>query len=331
MVSRPSLNDFTGRTEGERYHSESETVNMPDDVADPHTWKDESAARRREWLARNKRMIVTVSFLGLVVFAILMIYFSRFIPQLFANTYVRVFVGGGLFTATIFLAGARHQRNKLQRVDWLILIYPEGVQRYLGYYSETEDGAPMFIPVKGFTFFGSRSSKFTLGDMSNEMARQFSKGNRKADDPAKIRLHPSMCAVAQTDMGTVVAQLTGELTPDEFGRETDIEATVPELADKDRMADVKEEIEKQVAHNAFLKDQVDMLEQQRDDYKQVAMDTLDEAEERIVGLVGRIEGARNGVVGGGGGMSGGMGSGMGGPEPDYGDYNDELEEEFDEP
>lgn len=321
--------EFFGSTADQRYHS-NEGPKMPDEVSDPHEWQDESKIKRREWLARNKRTLVAVSFLGIVVMGILSFWARTFIPQIIHNTYFQVGVYHLVLITVVSVLSIRSYRDKMTRFDWLVLAYGDRTQVYLGYYNTTEEGDPCFVPTKGFSMLGYRSDVLTLGDMSSEMARQFSKTDRKADDPAKIRLHPSMTASAETFLGTITVQLTDGLEPDEFGRETDIEATVPDLADKKQMNDLKVELEEQVKENGYLKDQVSMLRDQQQSYKEMATSRIDELRDRQIDHVERIVHAVQGT-------SGGMGmGGVGGTdpmmesEPDYGSMEEEVDEELED-
>lgn len=315
-----------------RYHSSSD-VNLPEDISDPHTWRDESTIKRREWLARNKRALLTFLALGLVALIVLLIWFGQLIPQIIFDERVQILVGLLTLISITFLAGIRFHKSRATEFDWLILPYRDRVVRYLGYYSTSENGTPMFIPVKGFTLFGFRANPMTLGDMSTEMARQFAKSDRKADDPAKIRLHSKLVSTAETNFGTVVCQFTEALEPDEFGMETDIEAKPPTLAPEDTMLELKTELEEQTSQNAYLKDQVSMLRDQKKNYKEMALATEKEIENRMINFAERVMAASQGrstVTQGGGGFQqpypGGFSPTDG--EPDYGGVEDEIEEEL---
>ena len=327
MASRLSrFTEFygTSASEDKRHHSEGQ-VQMPGDISDPHTWKDESKIKRREWIGRNKRMLVTLVILGTISTIILIIWFGRLLPQVFANEYVRTAMWyGGIIGATVYLS-IRWYRSSIEEFDWLVLIYSDSVKRYLGHYDTTEAGDPAFIPVKGFSMMGLRGNPLTLGDMSTEMARQFSKTDRKADDPAKILLRPSMCSVSNTQYGTVVAQLTSGLEPFETGHETDIVATVPELADKDQMHDLRQELQEQVSENSYLKDQNSMLRDQKQNYKETALAKEGEIQQRMINFARNVLEASQGT-GGGGYSAGGMDPY--GPEPDFTEMEQEIDEEL---
>lgn len=251
-----------------------------EEISDPHTWKDETVSTAGEWVSDHPILGALIAIVGLLVLAVLALILQNFGSAILQSFWFKLGVGLTATHATVYYVARTGQRKAFEDLDWLVLPTPDGVKRYLGHYRESNQGDhPLFVPVRGFSRLGSRAEPYEIGQLSKELKRSYRAMNRDATDTAVIRLHPSMSRVAQTDTGLTVAQLSGGLSLDPTGRESNLVATLPEIADEGALLDLKEELQSEREHQQFLRKRLADVKEQRDEAMTEARDTLRESVE----------------------------------------------------
>lgn len=242
-----------------------------EDVSNPHTIEDESSRAFKEYIFRYRWHVLGVGVLVLAVVGILLIYTVRFVPQLLANEWVRrIAIVGGLLGLGFFL-GNKSTKGSLANRDELVLIGTNGVNRYLGKYKYADQADfPTFEAIKGFAWFGLVARPYTVGDLGPDVERRARRGGVSPDAPAVIRLHPEMAEIAKTDTGTVIAQLSGGLVTDPFGRGSNVAASLPDLADEGRISKLKRTIRDLQEKLQNAKDDADVYRIQRNEAREEA-------------------------------------------------------------
>ncbi len=226
-----------------RYHSGEYT--SLDEIADPETWADDTRTTWREWVSQsrgNQALVAVAMILGVGLLVYFSQLFIRLSTGLLSNTAFQVVAGSGVLVGTTYAYATKAQRQRFQKLDWLVLSKDNGgVQRYLGYYREgTATDAPLFVPVKGFRWSGHKAEPYRVYEISGELAQKYEATNRDPEDVAVIRLEPDAARVSDTDTGTVVAQATTSLQLDQFGNESCLHAPVSDKqADTDAVQDLK--------------------------------------------------------------------------------------------
>lgn len=251
-----------------RYHSGEYT--SLEEIADPETWSDDTAGKWREWVSNNQLFAGTIAFLG----AALIVYFSqlfiRLSTGLLSNTIFQVGAGSATLVFVTYAYATKAQRQRFEKLDWLILPKDNGgVIRYLGYYREGDStDAPLFVPVKGFRWNGHKAEPYRIYEISSELARRYKNTNRDPEDVAVIRLEPDAARLSQTETGTVVCQQTTELQLDSFGNESCLKAPVSEQqADTDAVQDLKLTMNDLREEKSDLKAQVTKFKRQRNQWR----------------------------------------------------------------
>lgn len=254
-----------------RYPSEEpEDYIPPAEYEDPHTLEDESNPGFGERMRENWTWMIGFSLLGLVVFILAAIYFGRYFITVALNPWThRVLAGAGI-AAAAYRMGSSSQLGRIRNQDELTLYNPETKtsQHYLGRYVSLEGAShDLFVPLKGFQKWGHDPEPYRIGELSRELVQ---KHGRNPDAHAKIRLHPSVMTVESTERGRKVTQLTAGVEPDPFGNESNLEASLPDMAATDTVSDLKEELEKADEEMHHLKDKTDQLRRQRNDARRAA-------------------------------------------------------------
>lgn len=245
------------------------------EISDPHDLADDTQTTWRETIIRYRWYSLAVSLLATFVLIFMLAYTRHLIPDLAGNRYVRLAGAAGVIAIVAYALGQRQQRGLSKHYDWLVLVEPEGVTRYLGYYKAAENGTfPLFVPVKGFTLRGHRGEPYRMEEMSYEITKSWQKANQDPDDPAIIRLHPGFAEVSFTDTGTVVGQLTNGLSADPFGNESTLVATMPNLAEESRIDQVRKQLENTIDELQHTRTELQATKRQRDN-------VLDEASKPV--------------------------------------------------
>lgn len=254
-----------------------------EDVSDPHTIQDDSRRTFREYLYRYRWHVLGVFSLGLAIVGILIVYASRFVPELLGNIWIqRSLVLISIFGAG-FVMGNRSTKGSLEQRDELVLYGPNGITRYLGELKTASTGNfPVFEAIKGYSLMGLRSHKYTIGDLDPELARQANRAHRNLDDPVRIRLHPGMTEITKTDTGRVAGQLSAGISLDPFGTESNAVATLPKMADESHLQNLTEKLNELEDKLESQKDLADVYRRQRNKaVKEAKQDTEDTLESYV--------------------------------------------------
>lgn len=266
-----------GAENGDRRYAGRET-RTPEEVSDPTTIRDESTPTLYERFRENKWYLLTVS-VALVILALYLTSIGvQVVPDLLANPFVQVggLVAGAALTA--YVVGRRGATAQLRHTDWLTLVDRGKLRFYPGEWvppTENEEYA-LFVPYRGFSFWGHLAEPLTVADVSPDLARRWKNANRDPEDPALIRLDPDMGEHVYTEYGHVLAQLSGGLRVDAFGERAVLEATVPDTVDEGRMDDVRGQLEEERALRRDYQTQANRFRRQRDELMRHFSQPIDE-------------------------------------------------------
>ena len=276
-------------TNPDRYRSTDDDQRVDlNDAADPSTWRDETSATLRDRLASRKRIVLLFGYFVIVGGGLVAVYSSRFLPGLTGNPIVRELVKWLVAVPLLLWAGTRLTRSKLRQVDWLVLLIPDsetegrGLGFYVGNRTEDSEGNAVFEPLKGFSLMGLSGHPLKLADLADDWQRQWSKQGREADDPVRIRVEDALMADRQTFVGRITGVLCGGLGLDEFGTESDVVTTPPDIVDPDRYHDLAEKLADLQRSLAQTKTELDNVQEDRDAWRERAKQNEREIRRRIV-------------------------------------------------
>lgn len=271
-----------------RHHSDRDIPDITE-ISDPDKRADETRKSLGEKIKENKWFVLASGFFIMIFGVLMIIYGARYVPRLLANPIFQAFAKYGTVFGLAYTIGWKNHQNKRDNMDWLVLMTKDDVIRLFGNY---EDGK--FEPIKGFKWLGHGKEYYKLKDLSPEITQTLAGLNRDLDDRVKIGLHPSMSDMTQTEMGTVVAQLSPGLKPDPWGRETNVVAELPEMADKNRLRDMKEELENVYEEYKEADKRADMFKKQRDNALEEAEMTRDQVIDEFVQRYSKVKSAESG-------------------------------------
>lgn len=254
-----------------RYPSESpEEYLSPEEVEDPHTLDDGSKQGLAERMQDNWHWILALGLLFMTALILMAIYFGRYMMTIALNPWTHRFLAGGGIAVSAYKLGQTSQRKRIQKQDELTLYDPDSRQsnHFLGRYLSLEGMShDVFIPIKGFRKWGHAPEPYRIGELSRELVQRH---NHNPQAQAKIRLHPAVVTVEATERGRKITQLTAGIDPDPFGRETNLEATLPDMASTETVSDLKGELEKAGEEIGHLENKLDQLRRQRNDAREEA-------------------------------------------------------------
>lgn len=250
----------------DRRYADPSKNQLPEDVADPTTVRDDSTPPLRERLLQYRWYFFAVTSALVVLTLYLIAVGSTIVPELLNNPWLRQTLLAGAVGATAYVAATKRTIGSNRHIDWLVLDKPGNPGFYPGWYQPADDDEDYakFVPCKGFTLLGHRSKPVTVGEINPDIARQIGAANRDLDDPAVIRLDPEYGAVRSTEYGNILVQISNGLeldNPTGFGEKAIIKASLPSMADKDRVEKLHRTIQD-------LQDDKEHYEQLSEKYKQ---------------------------------------------------------------
>lgn len=267
----------------QRYPDPDEEYTPPQEVDDPHTREAESERGWRGWLADNKLYVLSLSLFGFAAVVLVAVYAGRYLITFITNPWTQRAAAGLAIGGAGAYVGASRERDKLKRRDELTLYDPDERRSYhfLGIYKPVQGAAhDVFIPHKGHG-----GDHYRIKELSQDLVRRH---GHDPEAPAKIRLHPGVSTIETTSRGRKVTQLTSGVSPDPFGRESNLEATLPDMAATDTVTDLKSELQKLDEELTDLRDRNDQLRRQRDnareDARQARQEYLDEFQD-VAGVI----------------------------------------------
>jgi hypothetical protein len=271
-----------GDTRDREQYPDLDDFNGPQSVADPHTLDDETHSSLLDRIEDNWHVYVSFSLLGLVALILVGIYFGRYFVTVATNPWVqRIVAVLAIFAGGTYL-GIQRERTAVEQEHELTLYDPNGdagVTIRCEY--RTVDGAPypVVIPYKGNRgLFGGSPEPYTVGDLSRSLVKAH---GHDPDAPVRIRLHPEMTDIHRTDRGLKVTQATDGLSPDPYGTDANLEASLPETADEETVIKITSLVRKQSEEIEQLKEDKDVLRRQRNEAREMARKTFDEYQQMI--------------------------------------------------
>lgn len=262
---------------------DDEEVDLSEET-DPSTWRDQTKPTWKERLASRKRQVAAFGFLGVVILGVLAAWTHILMPSLTGNIWLQRAVVTVVAVPSLVLGGMRLQRSKLKHLDWVILIGPKrGVSFYLARYDGS--GEASFQAVKGFDFGGLRGRKLQLRDLEDDFAQAFAKRGRKPDDPANIRIEDARYHVQETMMGRVVGVVTSGIKVDGYSESTDLYCAPPDMADEETYKELVRTLSKTKNRVKDLEEQNEALEEERDEWKELATERREDVEDHLTDLV----------------------------------------------
>jgi len=293
-MSSEKLRNAAGSTGPRKRFADEETVEDPEETVAPDTWRDEETPSWGERLRRRWKSVLALGLIGLVVLGILTVYAGRFLVTTLSDPLVQTTLKYGAVLAVGFILGVWWLFGKLERVDELVLFTGEGVKRYVGEYDTDSHGNTVFEPYRGYSRILKRTRKLTLGDLGGDLARAEQKAGRDEEDPVRVRLEDAITGVHHTDTGTVAASLTGGLRLDQYGKETDLYTSPPDIADEeryDRLVDqLRYYVEKEIPS---LEADIEDLEEKLAEVRERAKRDTDESIDKFINRVTDLEEARD--------------------------------------
>lgn len=263
-----------------------------EEISDPHRARDETGRNWREWVAAYRWYLLVVALLGIVVAAILASLGARLFPGWLENIWVRRIGIVGVLVLGAYLGGRRQQLAAFKGVDTLTLRLPDGVRRYHGKVeAAADDDRMVFVPIKGWSWFGNPGEPYTLGELSSELPLNPQAANLSEGHDVRIGLHPAFATVAKTAFGGVVAQLTGGLEVYPWGRSFNVRATTPNTAEESRLADLGEQLDRTQSEVRNVREEKNQIERQRDNARALAKQSYKENIEMFAEHVDMMSGA----------------------------------------
>jgi len=260
---------------------EGEEFTPPHEVEDPRTFEDGTKTTWREWMGENTTIVISFSLLAFATLILLAVYAGRFFLTILTNPWLHRAVVVITIAGVSYFWGRSAMRSQLQQVDELILYDPDEkrVIPYLGEYHRLQGAShDKFIPYKGYRGLGHSEEEYRVGELSKDLVKQ---QGLTAESKAEIRLHPEVMAVESTERGRKVTQLCSGIEPDAFGRDGNLEASLPNLAGVETVDEMKDELEKLYEEVSNLRDQVDQLKRQRNEAREEARKVREELRKDI--------------------------------------------------
>jgi len=268
-----------GWSDNTQRYPDTEDFTPPQEVEDPHTIEDSTRDTLLDKLLANRWWALSVSLLGLAVVVLVAIYFGRYFATALSNPWLQRFGVAAALVGGARRWGKSSERAQLEDEHELSLYDPKEGEaiHFTGRYRRV-DGAThnTFVPFKGRR--RGSGEPFRVGELSSSLVKQH---NRSPDEPAEIRLHDFLTSTRQTERGLKVTQLTAGLEPDPFGQESNLEATIPDLAATDTVPEMKKELEKQDEELQDLRGKIDQLRRQRNNARAEAKKNYDEVRKEI--------------------------------------------------
>lgn len=270
-----------------RYHRDQE-IDLDESIS-VDEWRDEAKPTLGERLASRRRLFGAFALLGFLALGLVAAYSQRFLPSLYGNPYVIEAMKWAVVVPIIFILGMKTVRGKLKNIDWLVLFIPKkGARLYVGQKAEDTAGNRTFEPVKGFDILGLKGAPLTLGDLGDDFARNFAKAGRDPSSQATLRVEDSLHSSVDTFLGSVTCALTGGLELDEYGRESDLYTTPPDVADNETYKKLTTTLEQMRDKNSELKDRIDGIKEDRDEWKDMALKKREEIKQEMVDTHGEL-------------------------------------------
>lgn len=268
-------------TGGSRYTNPDSDYVEPARYEDPHSLEDSTNQTRLDWISENKLTVISLSLLAMAGFILLVIYFGRYFLTIIYNPIVQYGTATLLLLGGGYVARGVNLKSTLRRQDELTL-YDAGdgeSTHFTGQYRAIQGSThDIFIPHKGLRGLFHDPEPYHLGEIAPTLVQ---KHGHDPQEEAKIRLHPSVSTVELTDRGRKVTQLTAGTKPDPHGKESNIEATLPETAASETVTDLKTELEKLDKDIADKESKINQLERQRDDARAEAAKQREEVRQEL--------------------------------------------------
>lgn len=284
------LRSRLGLDSNDRRFVDEEASNLPEDVSDPRTIRDESQPTLWEKFHSIRWYLFFAASFGIVFLLYLIAIGAAIVPDLLGN----VVIQAGIVLLATFLTGyglaTRSALSRVRDIDWLVLIKPNGVDLYPGEFipSGDDERYHKFQPYRGFSFFGHVKKPLTIGDVNPQIARRWKAARRDLDDPAVIRLDPDFGERTSTEYGQVLAQISNGLNVDTFGRQSFLEAALPDMADESRMDDLRQQIQTERENVRHYRQRAETYRSQRDEALEVAREPILDQVEDFVEIGERI-------------------------------------------
>lgn len=279
-----------GVDSGEQRFVDEDESNVPEDVSNPRTIRDESQPTLWEKFRSIRWYLAIVSAFGVAFLLYLIAIGSAIVPDLLGNIVIQLALSHSIAIAVVYVTATRSATSRLRDIDWLVLIKPTSLELYVGQFvpAADEEQYHKFAPYRGFSFMGHVKNRMTIEDVNPDLARSWKNANRDPDDPAIIRLDPDFGERVATEYGNVLGQLSNGLRVDTFGRMSNLVATLPDLADESRMDDLKQLIESERENVAHYEELAETYRQQRDDVLEKARRPLDEQVDEAISWGERV-------------------------------------------
>lgn len=319
MVSRDKIkSEFDIPVADKRYAGDEHTPLS--EIADPTTRQDETSTSVREWAGENQALAGLLTFLGFIALGVMLYLTLKLAPEVLSNPWLHRGLVAAALVGGAYVAATKGTLSRFTQYDWLILTRA-GIgtpQFFLGYYVPSdEDRRPLFVPVKGFTFWGHRSEVYTIKEIAPNLAQKREKADLDSSHPGVIRLNSRFGGVAQTWIGRVFVQLSSGLSLDPFAQDSTLKASEPDLADEDALDEFEIELEDQRREIRNLRQSVSRERQRRRQAHEQATMRREEIIEEFVEDHERLLVAHRSQRSGGGET-------YTPPEDDYSDIEDEL-------
>lgn len=273
-----------------KQYVDEDTARTPSEIQDPTSWRDETSASFRDKLARRRYRILSKSVFIVVGAIVLIASIRRWVPELFYSELARsavLYIGTA---SALVLLGMKIQRSMLKNMTWLVLDLPDTTEVYLGRYSASIGGEQSaFKPVCGFTVGGLQSRHYTLGEMSDEFARHFSKQSREADDPIRMGLPPGADEKAlDTWFGHVIPVVTDGLQPNSTSGTIDVDILPSARGHEETLEDLIERLKTKDRRVSELEDELADIREERNKYRQEAKKTRSEVRTEVKNEYGQL-------------------------------------------
>lgn len=263
---------------------------LPEDVSDPKTIRDESTPTLWEKFRSIRWYLLTL----LAFFVVLTIYLlavgSAIVPELLGNVYFQLALTHTVVGGSFYYFATSSTISRLRDVDWLVLIKPSGLEFYPGRRVAASDDERYhkFIIFKGFTWRGHLSQPLSIADLNPDLARRYKNANRNPEDPAVVRLDPDFGEEVRTEYGTIQAQISNGLRVDTFARSANLVATRSDIAEESRVSKLRKQLQAEKRNVEHYKQLADSFEQRRDEAIEKGKEPLVEWLDEIVEFGERI-------------------------------------------
>lgn len=292
--------DFSWGGSGEQRYTDDEGGEDPSSVSDPHTSTDETATSLSEKILQYRWWVLTAGLAIVFVLLWIGLITTTLMPAILTSPWTHRLAAGLTIGGVAYRAGYSTRRATAEATDWLVLVERNRMRRFRGEYQPDQGTAPRFKPYKGLRGWWLFKSQepYRIKDIKEDLTQIRSRPTTSVDDPAMLRLDQGGQANGEllwsvdTDTGTVVVALAGELEVDTRAHESVLRTTIPSVVHEEDLSEIEAALKEAEQERKQAEQEKHVMENQRDRALALAEESYDEAMARFTQFYTQIEEAR---------------------------------------